>query len=66
MGFVYLNETSKPVLEILQNGDNTIDLESEDFKKYIHIQVVHIQKYFHMDGHRHVEKTAFPVEKCTE
>ena len=37
VGFAYLNETSKPLLEILQNGDNTVDLEKEDFKKYIHI-----------------------------
>lgn len=54
------------MLEILENGDNTVDLEAENYRRYIHIKVVNIIKSFDDQGDMTVELNDYPVPKCTE
>lgn len=54
------------MLEILENGDNTVDLEAENYKRYIRIKVVNIIKSFDDQGDMSVELNDYPVPKCTE
>lgn len=65
MGKAFLSSTAKPLLEILENGDNTVDLEAENYKRYIHIKVVNIIKSFD-NGELTVELNDYPVSKCTK
>jgi hypothetical protein len=45
------NETAKPLLEVLENGDNTVDLEKlndfgYDAKRYMHKRLTQVIKTF--------------------
>ena len=39
---VYLNDVAKPLIEILEFEDTTVDLEEEDYRQYIHIRLRNI------------------------
>ena len=64
VGQAYLNLTAKPLFEILEKGDNTVDLEKENYKKYIHIRLINIVKTFKNDKFI-VENNYYPVVRCT-
>ena len=36
----------QPYLEILEGGDNTVDLEAQDYRRFIHLRVNNIVKNF--------------------
>ena len=65
VGKAFLNQTAKPLLEVLENGDYTIDLENEGYKRFINIRMDNIIKRFDQDGNLDVEHKYYPVEKCT-
>jgi hypothetical protein len=54
------------LLEILENGDNTVDLVALDYQKYIHIRLNNIIKTFDENGVMTVENNYYPVPQCNE
>ena len=66
VGKAFLNQTAKPLLEILERGDSTIDLESENYKRYINIRVNNKKMTFDDDGELIEQNDFFPVTKCSE
>lgn len=63
---LFLNQTAKPLLEILENGDNPVDLDKEDYKRFINIKLDNIVKTFDSNGELTVEHMYYPVQKCNE
>ena len=61
VGKCFLNQTAKPLLEILENGDNTVDLVDKDYKRYIHIRLNQIIKTFDEYGQVKVDNVFYPV-----
>lgn len=55
---------SKPLLEFLENGDNTYKLTREDYE-LINIRLINIIKTF-PNGELKVEKKYYPLELCTK
>jgi hypothetical protein len=49
VGLITLFNASKPLFEIQQGGDNTVNLEAENYKKYMHIRLNNIIKTFDGD-----------------
>ena len=49
IGKVPFSDISLPLLEIHQGGDQTVDLELDDYRKYFHMRVRNIEKKF-MNG----------------
>lgn len=37
---------SKPLFEILEFGDKTVDLDAEDYRRYVHIRLNNIVKKY--------------------
>jgi hypothetical protein len=65
VGKVPFSDVSKPLLEILQGGDSTVDLDEIDYRRYIHIRVDHIEKKF-VDGEMVRTDTYYDVQRCKE
>jgi len=65
VGKVNFGEISLPLLEIVQGGDSTVDLEEDDYRKYFHMRVRHIQKNF-VNGVMERTDTFFYIERCSE
>lgn len=49
VGMITIVNASKPLFEIQQGGDNTVNLEAENYKKYMHIRLNNIVKTFDGD-----------------
>ena len=49
VGKVPFRDISLPLLEIHSGGDQTVDLEQDDYRKYFHMRVRNIEKIF-IDG----------------
>ena len=64
VGKVNFGDLSLPLLEITQGGDSTVDLEEDDYRKYFHMRVRHIQKNF-VDGELVRTDSFFNIERCT-
>ena len=65
VGKAFLNQTAKPLLEILEKGDSTVDLDKEDYKRYINIRVNN-KKMIFVDGELKDQNDYYPVKKCSE
>jgi hypothetical protein len=59
------NETAKPLLEVLENGDNTVDLEATNAKRYMHKRLTQYVKTFDT-GELKIEKLYYPIPLCDE
>ena len=64
VGKVALDTVAKPLIEILEYEDTTVDLEEEDYRQYIHLRLRNIIKSYPDDVYN-VESKYFPIEKCT-
>lgn len=64
VGKIKMVSMAKPLFEILEGGDNTVDLEAVDYKKYINIRLVNVVKNIGEDGE--VERTDkyYEIERC--
>ena len=49
VGKIYIPTLAKPLFEVLDAGDNSYDLDANDYKRYIHIRVNNIKKLFNGD-----------------
>jgi hypothetical protein len=58
------SKMSKPLFEILSDGNNPVDLDAVDYKKYIHIRAVHIEKKF-IDGKIVRTNSYHELHRCT-
>ena len=54
----------QPYFEIVEGSDTTVDLEKENYKKYIHIRVNNIIKKFDQDGMMTVENNYSELRRC--
>lgn len=50
VGKIGIKDVAKPLFEIVEFGDNTVDLESEDYRRYIHIRLNNVIKTFDETG----------------
>lgn len=65
VGRVPFSQVSKPLLEILEGGDSTVDLEALDYRRFIHIRADHIEKKF-VNGEMVRTDTYYDVVRCKE
>ena len=65
VGKVPFSDVSKPLLEIVQGGDSTVDLDEIDYRRFIHIRVDHIEKKFE-NGEIVRTDTYYDVVRCKE
>lgn len=63
VGKVNYGDISLPLLEIVQGGDSTVDLEEDDYRKYFHMRVRNIRKNF-VDGEMVRSDEFFYIERC--
>lgn len=62
-----INETAKPLFEILEGGDSTVDLDSEEYWKYISLRLTNVIKtYDEVTGEETRTDLHYPVSRCTE
>lgn len=62
-----INETAKPLFEILQGGDSTVDLEAEEYWKYISLRLTNIIKTYDPEtGDETKVNLHYPVIRCSE
>jgi len=64
---VPINETAKVLFEILEGGDNTVDLDAVEggFEQYVHIRLANIIKTFDEAGEMTKEVKYFPLKRCS-
>ena len=65
VGKLALTTLSKPLLEFFDSGFNSVDLEAENYKQYIHIRLNHITKNFE-NGEMVRTDTYHEMERCKE
>ena len=65
VGKVEFSKVSKPLLEILNGGDYTVDLEEADYRRYIHLRADHIEKKFE-NGEIVRTDTYYDLVRCKE
>jgi hypothetical protein len=65
VGKVGFSKVSKPLLEILEGGDYTVDLDQIDYRRFIHIRADHIEKKF-VDGEMVRTDTYYDLYRCKE
>jgi hypothetical protein len=46
VGIIPIKNVSKILFEVLEFGDNTVDLDTDDYRKYVHIRANNIIKTF--------------------
>lgn len=65
VGIIQISTTAKPLFEIQAGGDNTVDLEAENYRRYMHIRLNNIVKTFEGDV---MTKTNnyYELTKCRE
>jgi len=56
---------AKPLFEILEGGDSTVDLEEENYRQYIHVRLRNVIKEY-PDGELKITNNYYPMAKCTE
>ena len=62
-----IRELAKPLFEIQEFGDNTVDLESPmDYRMYAHIRLNNIIKTYDEAGNMNREDIYYPINRCTE
>lgn len=54
----------QPYFEILEGGDSTVDLDAEDYKRFIHIRVNNIIKNHDENGEMSVVNNYSEVRRC--
>lgn len=65
VGRIVVTGVAKPLLEILAGGDKTVDLEAEDYNRYIHIRLDNIIKKF--EGETMIRTdNYYPITRCRE
>ena len=65
VGKVAFSQVSKPLLEIVEGGDNTIDLDAINYRQYIHIRADHIEKKF-LEGKMVRTDTYYDLVRCKD
>ena len=65
VGKVPLNKLAKPLFEILEGGDSTVDLDAENYRQYIHVRLRNIIKTY-PDGELKVTNNYYPLRRCSE
>jgi hypothetical protein len=60
---VNFSDISLPLLEIVQGGDSTVDLQLDDYRKYFHMRVRNIEKKF-IDGELTRLDTLYQIGPC--
>ena len=65
VGKVPFSKVSKPLLEIVEGGDNTVDLDAIDYMRYIHIRADLIEKKF-VNGEMVRTDTYYDFVRCEE
>lgn len=55
---------SKPLLEFLEGGDNTVEITDSD-KQFINMRLINMVKTF-KDGQWTVTPVSYPMKKCDE
>lgn len=50
VGKVHFDLVSRPLLEIQQGGDTTIDLDAIDYRRFFHVRINNIEKKFNKEG----------------
>jgi hypothetical protein len=63
---ISIKNVAKPLFEIQEFGDNTVDLDLDDYRKYVHIRLNNIIKTFDGQGTLKVENVYYPITRCTE
>ena len=63
VGKVYTKQTAKVLFEILEGGDNTIDLDTVEggYQQYIHLRLNNIIKTFDADGNMEQVSKYYPL-----
>lgn len=51
VGKIEINKLGKILFEVLENGDNTVDLEAVEggYQQYMHIRLNHVVKTYNQD-----------------
>lgn len=65
VGKIYIPTLAKPLFEVLDAGDNSYDLDANDYKRYMHIRVNNIKKLFNGDKMTRTD-TYHEIQRCTE
>ena len=65
VGKIPITNVSKILFEILEFGDSTVDLDQQDYRRYVHIRLNNIIKKW--EGGKWVrEDIYYPIFRCTE
>ena len=56
----------QPYLEILEGGDETVDLEAENYRQYIHIRINNYRKTFDETGQMSTANHYSEISRCAE
>ena len=65
VGRIPITTMAKPLFEVLDQGDNSFDLDGNNYKRYIHIRVNNIKKTF-VNGDTMVRTDTSPSELTLE
>ena len=68
VGKVSTKTTAKVLFEILEGGDNTVDLDAVEggYHQYIHLRLNNIIKTFDADGNMEKVSKYYPLQRCNE
>jgi hypothetical protein len=66
VGRIPITTMAKPLFEVLDEGDNSFDLDGNNYKRYIHIRVNNIKKTFVNGDTMLRTDTYYEIERCKE
>ena len=68
VGQVKTKTTAKVLFEILEGGDNTVDLDAVEggYQQYIHLRLNNIIKTFDADGNMEKVSKYYPLQRCND